>query len=174
MRPVTVRLTAAGFSPWIPLNWRRKNFEVALGVKLSSNANLTYSVQHTMDPLLLEETQEFSIARVATTATVTKTNHGVSVGDWVMVRDCGAPFDGEFSVAAITDQDNFTYTVANSGATAVARGKGWLKTARVFPHSTLAAKTASADGNYDFPPMACRLLISAFVAGYADLTVIST
>lgn len=34
-------------------------------------------------------------------------------------------------------------------------------TATWFPHPTLAALSASADGNYAFPPTACRLNVAA-------------
>jgi hypothetical protein len=34
-----------------------------------------------------------------------------------------------------------------------------------FPHSTLTAKTATADGNYAFPVVATRLLINSLTAG---------
>lgn len=169
MQPIQLRLSAAGFSDWIPLaRLLGSGFAVGLGVKMSSNGNLTYSVQHTMD-YLYNPTQP-PIARVTTTATVTWTNHGLSVNDWVYVWGAGAPLDGQFAVAAITDQNNFTYTVANSGATG--SGVAWVETARVFEHATLTAKTASADGNYEFPPSACRLAVTTYVAGYVDLTVI--
>lgn len=173
MRPVTVRKSAAGFTPWIPLNRLAPDFRVGLAVKLSSGANLTYSVQHTLDDLH-ESSNSFSLSRVGTAATVTKVNHGLSVGDWIQVINAGVPFDGEFSVATVPTADTFTYTVANTGATSVAHGVATIHTGRVFAHSVLAAKTASQDGNYEFPPWACRLNISAFTGGFADLTVLQT
>lgn len=173
MRPITVRKSAAGFTPWIPLDRLARDFQVGLAVKLSSGANLTYSVQHTLDDLH-ESTSSFSISRVAVTATVTKVNHGLSVGDWIQVINAGTPFDGEYSVATVPSVDTFTYTVANTGATSVAHGAATIHTGRVFSHSVLFTKTASQDGNYAFPPWACRLNISAFVGGFADLTVLQT
>lgn len=173
MRPVTVRKSAAGVSPWIPIDRLARDFQIGLAVKLSSGANLTYSVQHTLDDLH-EFTEEFSIARVAAVATVTRVNHGLSVGDWGQVRNAPAPFSKEFEVASVVDADNFTYAVDNSGATSAAHGTAQLHTGRVFPHSVLAAKVASQDGNYEFPPWACRLNVTAFVGGFADLTVLQT
>lgn len=38
-------------------------------------------------------------------------------------------------------------------------------------HATLVAKTANADGNYAYPPRACRLSVSAIVAAVVTLTV---
>ena len=171
MRPVSVRLSAAGFSPWVPLNRMSNSFGIGLGVKLSSGASLTYSVQHTFDQFV--KTQAFSGSRTTTTVTITQTNHGLSVGDWVNIYGAAAPFSGSFQVAAITDANNFTYTVANSGATAFAAGTAWLQTARVFNHETLVSQTASADGNYQFPPQACRLIITTYASGFADLAIIA-
>lgn len=175
MRPVTVRLTSATWSDWVTLDRLSKQFQVALGVKLSSGASLTYSVQHTFDPISSSD-QNFSIARVTTTGTVTRVGHGLSVGDWFQLDNVLAPFigtrGGQWAVASVVDADNFTFTVANSGATAVAQGVGWIHTARIFNHSTLVAQTASGDGNYAFPPIACRLINTAYVSGFDDLTVI--
>ena len=171
MRPATVRVSSATFSPWIPLNRMSSAFGVAIGVKLPATGSLTYSVQHTFDDIY-ERTQAFSISRTTTTATVTKTTHGLSVGDWLLVTGAGAPLDGEYLVASVTDADTFTYTVLNSGVTA-SPGTAWMQTARVFPHEDLAAKTASDDGNYAFPPRACRLRVTTYSSGFADMTVIA-
>lgn len=170
-RPSTVRLSSATFSDWIPLNRYVSSFGVGFGVKLSDGATLTYSVQHTFDDIY-ERYGDFSLTRSGTTATVVKTNHGLSVGDWSYQTACGAPFDGAYAVASVVDADTYTFTVLNSGATSKNPG-GWLQTARVFAHADIAGETASADGNYQFPPRACRLIVSAYTDGFADLTVIS-
>ena len=172
MRPVTVRLSAAGVSPWIPLDYIQTSFSVGLAVLLSTNGNLTYSVQHTSDELW-DRTEQFTGARVTTTMSITKTNHGLRVGDWFQIQgNAAAPFFGEYAVAAITSESIFTATVANSGLTTMPLSGAWLSTARVMPHATLAALTASANGNYAFPPRACRLAVTSYTAGYVDLTVI--
>lgn len=170
-RPSTVRLSAAGYSDWIPLNRYVSAFGVGFSVKLSSGASLTYTVQHTFDDIY-ERYGVFGLTRSTTTATAVKTNHGLSVGDWSYQTACGAPFDGQYAVASVVDADIYTFTVANSGLTSKNPG-GWLQTARVFAHADIAAETASADGNYQFPPRACRLYVSAYTSGFADLTVIS-
>jgi hypothetical protein len=41
-----------------------------------------------------------------------------------------------------------------------------------FPHSTLASKTASADGNYAFPVTAIRITVTAYTSGSVTFTVI--
>lgn len=167
MRPASVRLSSATFSDWIPLNRMSNSFGIGLGVKLSSNGNLTYSVQHTFDDIYADPI--CFLSRSGTSLTVKKTNHGLSANDWAKIEGSSI-WNGQYAVASVTDQNNFVVTVANSGATA---GLGRVKTARVFSHETLVSQTASADGNYQFPPRACRLIVSAYSAGYVDLNVIA-
>ena len=170
MRPQRVTLSAAGFSPWLNINRMPKgNFGVALGVKLSSGASLTYSVQHTSDPLY-EPSREWSASRTTTTGTITKTNHGLSVGDWTQM-DAAAPFNTAYAVASVVDANNYTITVPDSGVTSVAKGASNLWTARVAETNEMSAKTASADGNYAYPPTACRLSITSYTSGFATLDV---
>ena len=45
-------------------------------------------------------------------------------------------------------------------------------TATWFPHATLAAKTASSDGNYAYPVVATRLNVTAWTSGTATMTVV--
>lgn len=176
MRPVTQRLSAADFSPWVPLNRLSKGvFAVGLGVVISSGASLTYSVQQTMDNVY-DRTEEFSVARVTTTGTVTLTNHGLSVDDWVLFSGAAAPFNTAkgFAVASVVDANSFTVTVANSGITSIASGSGvYLHKARVQAHDTMAAETTSQTGNYAFPPFATRFIITTYASGFADFTIIS-
>lgn len=170
MRPISVRLSAAGVTPWIPLNRVAQNFKVGLAVILSSGASMTYSVQHTLDDITTKD-QAFSLTRVTTAATGKRTNHGMSVADWVCFEGVGAPFDGEFAVASITDANTFTYTVLDSGLTV--NSVGWMHLpGRVLLHETLVALTASADGNYNYPPVATRLKITTYGSGFADFLVI--
>jgi hypothetical protein len=50
-RPVRVTLSAISVSNPIPLNTYGVPFNVALGVKISSGASLTYSVTYTLDDI---------------------------------------------------------------------------------------------------------------------------
>lgn len=170
--PIVVRADAAEISDWIPLDRHPQVFTVGLGVKFSSGASATVSVQHTFDDLWREYT-DFSISRTTTVATVTQVNHGLSVGDWVMVKNAGAPLDGQFKVATVADADTFTYTVANSGATSGA-GNRRLQKARVFSHLTLAGITASSDGDYTAPVVACRLNCTTYSSGFVELNILQT
>ena len=64
-----------------------------------------------------------------------------------------------------------TYTVEHTfddvfAAGFTPAGATWL------PHSTLAAKSTSADGNYAYPPISCRLNVSAST-GSVTMTVVT-
>lgn len=171
MRPQSVTLSAAGFSSWLNIDRMPVgHFGVALGVQLSDGATLTYSVQHTMDQLYTP-TKEWSAARTTTTGTISLTDHGLVAGDWVEM-DAAAPFNQAYEVASVTDANTFVITVADAGATAVPRGWSNLWKARVKNTSGLTGLTADADGNYNFPPTACRLKITAWTDGKATLNVI--
>lgn len=172
MKPAVVLLGSAAFSRWIPLNWRAMSgiYAIGLGVKLTPSPTLTYTVQHTFDNPWASSI-DWSASRTTTTGTITKIAHGLSVDDWTQF-DATAPFNAAYSVASVVDADNFTVTVANSGATSVLWGSRQIHTAKVFNHADLAAKTASADGNYAFPARACRLILTAWTTGTAELTVV--
>lgn len=170
MRPVSVVLGAAGNSPWIPINYLQVPNNIGFAVTLSSGASLTYTVQHTFDDVSIDALRLVSISRTTTTATVTDPDHGLSVGDSIMIRDTGSSnLDGTYSVASVVDANTYTYTVANTGATA-ATGK--VKSFRVFNHEDVASKTDRQDGNYAFPVRAIRLNISTYASGKATLTIL--
>lgn len=168
MRPVRVRLGAAGYSAWIAMNRYPSSFTVALGLAFSSNKNLTANVQYALDPLV---EQPCSITRSTTTATLTLVNHGLSVDDSIIVSCAGAPLSGEYTVAGVTSQDVITYTVANSGVAAAVDAK--VIPLRVQLHPVLQTITADADSNFSAPPTVARLYVSSYTAGYVDLNVIS-
>lgn len=54
--------------------------------------------------------------RVTTVATVTMPNHGLLVGDSIVVTGA-APFAGTFTIASVINSDTFTYAVSNANAT---------------------------------------------------------
>lgn len=168
MRPVKVRMAAAGYSQWIPVNRLQSNFNVSIAVVVSSGGVLTYTVQHTFDDI--HAYSDRKITRSTTVATVNYTNHGLSVGDWAAVQGTGdSNLDGFQTVASVVDANNFTYTVSNTGATAAI---GQVSIARVFPNLTMAGVSTSQDGNYVNPIMACRLYVSAYTSGSAELLVL--
>lgn len=169
MRTQTVTQGAAGASAWMPLDTRKNPTSVSLAGTVTSGATLTYKVQHTFDPV--QNVQPCSITRVTTTATLTLADHGISsTSDSITVVGAGAPFDGTYAVAGITDANVITYTVANSGATSTGGGAG-VVVMRVFDHDTMTGKTANDDSNYAYPPTAVRLNVTAYTSGKATLTI---
>ena len=42
-----------------------------------------------------------------------------------------------------------------------------------FPHATLVAQTTNKDGNYAFPPIACRLNVTISSGGTCTMTVVT-
>ena len=172
----TIRQSANGFSNWIMLDYHITGFGVGLGTMPSSNSNITYNVEHTFDDITA--TQPCSVTRSGTTATLNSpVNHGLAVSDWISVQGTGSSnLDGQFAVAGVTDQNNITYTVANSGATASSGGCRY-GSARIFQHAYLTALVSlngsnRGNGNYTFPPFASRINITTYTAGYVDLNVI--
>lgn len=166
MRPIRVGpLSANGNSVWIPVNRLQPQFKVSVFGLPSSGAVLTWKVQHTPDDLSVDAERQVSIARAGTVATVTDTAHGLSVGDSIIVMGSGSTnLDGTYDVATVVDANSYTYTVANTGATASASGTR-AKYLRVFDHATLVGQTGRADGNYAFPVSAVRFVISGYASG---------
>jgi hypothetical protein len=168
MQSASVVQGAAGASKWVPVDYTKANFGVALGATISSGAGLTYKAQHTLDsPYNLVPC---SISRSTTTASLTLADHGLSVGDSLTVVGAGDPLDGTFAVAAVTDANIVTYTVANSGNAASDAGAR-VCTMRVLDHSTMTGKTTASDGNYAFPIKAVRVNVTLYTSGKVTLTV---
>lgn len=174
MYPIAQRLSAAGYTPWIPINRLQTSFNVSLGVILSSGAALTCGVEYTTDnPHSADNLiQQFVLTRTTTSLNIKWTAHGRSVGDWVKLwGNGGGQLDGEYQVATVVDANNFTVTVADSGPT-TGTGTGWLQSLRVFDHATLTGLTASASGAFTSPPIATRLKVTSYTSGTVDFTVI--
>jgi hypothetical protein len=162
-------LTAAGATPWISPS-RILAMGLGLGLTFSVDANMTVSVQHTMDVPITP--RPVSVTRVTTVATINDPQHGLAVGDNVIIAASDTTFGGSWDIASIVDGNNYTITVPNSGA---ANSTPTLQSFRVFPHSVLVGITGSpparSDGNYAYPIAACRLKATSYTAGNATLTV---
>lgn len=195
MRPVRVTLNAAGYSQWVPIDYIESWFGVGLGVALSEDGNLTYSVQFTFDDPRIDTSDSTSlvtISRTTTVATVTDSGplgigHGLTTGDSVLIKGSGsanldsavgaggvAPFgqgDIGLNVASTPSISTFTYAVANSGATADG-GNAHIARMRVFNHFTIATQTTRQNGSLNYPVKAVRLYVSLYTAGFADLTIL--
>jgi hypothetical protein len=148
MRPKTFILNTAatGSTPWHRTDDRQSPFNLGFSVDVQGTG--TYTVEHGFANF--NEVKMPGLTRTTTTATAKLPFHGLQVGDSLVVWGAGAPFDGTFPVAAVTDANNVTYTVANSGASTGDPDAKCI-TIRVFPHSSVATQTTSKDGNYAFP-----------------------
>lgn len=148
MRPKTFILNTAstGSTPWHRVDDKQSPFNLAFAVDVQGTG--TYTVQHGF--CNFNDRKSPKITRSTTTATLTLPNHGLQVGDSLVVGGAGAPLDGTYDIASVVDANNVTYTVANSGNTANNDG-AWCTPIRVYPHSSVAAQTTSKDGNYAFP-----------------------
>jgi hypothetical protein len=168
----SVTLSAAGDSAWIPTNpWLVHPGSVGLGLTFSSNANLTASAQYTYDDPM-QNARPVTYARAGTVLTITDNGHNLNVSDSVVVSsDSNSNFNGERDVASIVDQNNYTVTVPNSGAT---NGSAYLQSFRVFKHPTLGNQSGTPptriDGGLSYQVGAIRLQVSAYTAGSATLT----
>ena len=173
--PIKVTVAGgAGISPWIPLDYLQRPFNVALFVSLSATSDGTDTVEYTPDtPNSTKGNTVASLTRSGTVATLTMTQaHGLNVGDSVLTFNTGdANLDGTHQVASVTSPTALTYTVANTGLTAQA-GYAQAVLMRVFPHSFLAAQTARGAGNFAFPCWAVRLNVTAGTTGNVTLEVI--
>ncbi len=170
MRPIRVRLSAAGTTPWIQLDRNVAAFSVGIRVVLSSGASMTYSVQHTFDDI--HNMVPVSVTRSGTAATLKYTNHGLSVGDSVVVISAGTTnLEGTFPVASVVDANNVTYTVSNTGPTTDG-GNTLASLLRVSENIILTGVTTSGDTNYSAPVEAVRLKISTYVSGFADILIL--
>lgn len=170
MRPTKVTLSALGNSVWVPLDYIQAPFAVSLAAILSSGAVLTYSVQNSFDPV--NELRPISISRAGTVATVTDVNHGLSIGDGIVISGSGdANLDTQIAnVATVLTANTYTYTVANTGLTSSTSASA--ANMRQFPDANLFAQTARGEGNYAFPTRACRLVVSAYTSGVVELIIL--
>ena len=176
MYPITQRLSAAGYAPWVPINRLQTSFNTNVSAVLSSGAVLAYSIEYTLDnaqdPRNL--TQQFTLSRTTTVLTVTKTAHALSVGSSVKLwGNGGANLDGDFNVASVVDDNNFTVTVGNSGLTA-GNGVGWLQTLRVLPLTAPTTNSASSSFGLDHVIVAVRVRVNTWTSGTLDFQVIQS
>lgn len=171
---VQVAASSAIASAWVPTSYLQNPFSVSLFAAFESGGSGTYKVQHTPDDPQAQR-QVTSITRVGTTATVVDPGHGLSTGDNLQVFGSGdANLDttpGLGVDVTVADANTYTYTVANTGATA-AKLTTKVTTLRCFDHPIMAGLTAKADGNYAFPVQAVRARVTVAGAGNLDLTVI--
>jgi len=175
MKPL-YRQAAAGFGPAIPVDYRSVPFAVGVMGILSSNGSLTWGVQHTLDDPGPEGSLPISYSQTTTTITVTDrrvvsgvAGHGLSVADSVFLRGISGTPDGNYQIASVISQSQYTVT---SAVSQTAAGNGSANNFRWDTHVSLTGQTTRADGNYAFPVRAIRLNVSAYTAGYIDLIIL--
>lgn len=172
MKPIVLTLAAAGSTLWAPINQIQNSFGIGLGASVTSGANLTYSVQHTFDDPTPDRVHLVTVTRAGTVATVVDTDHRLSVNDNIVITGSGSTnLDGSFAVASVVDANTYTYTVANTGATAGSVNT-YCSSFRVYNHAVIVGQTGRIDGNYAFSIQAIRLTVTVFVSGKVDLTIL--
>lgn len=173
--PIKVTVSGgAGISPWIPLDYLQRPFNVSLFAILSNTSDANYTVEYTPDnPNSAKGNTVASLTRSTTVATLTMSSpHEAKVGDSVITVNTGDPnLDGVHQVASIVSATVLTYTVANTGLTAQA-GYAQAIICRVFPHAFMAAQTSRQSGNFAFPCWAVRLNVNTATTGDVTLEVI--
>jgi hypothetical protein len=170
-------LGATGAGPWIEIDYLEHGFGVGYYVSVQDSSTLTFKIQHAFfaNPGKTNVNPDYqspvSLTRSTTTATLTvPLAFAPKVGDCLIVEGAGAPFDGTFDIAGVTSSTVVTYTVLNSGASAMAVGAR-VRILHVEDDTVVTGKTASTSGNIAFPINAMRLNLTAYSAGAAILTV---
>jgi len=185
MRPViqVKDAGATGPSGWIQVDYMQRSFAIGFLCTLggSTAPAATYKVQNAFWSGNYDT--EVRITRSSTTATLTFkalytdpntqavwVNHGLSVGDSLIVNSAGAPFDGTYAVASVTDNRTVTYTVAGSGATV---SSPITTVARLFvsDHPIVTGVTGTTAGNYAYPINFIRTNITTFGSGSLTLSL---
>jgi hypothetical protein len=176
MKPI-YRQAVLGPGPAIPMDYRTVPFAVGVMGVPSSNATLTWAVQHTLDDPGPDGAFPVSYSQTTTVITVTDlrqlngvNGHGLSVGDSVYLAGVpGIPDSTELTVATVTSQSVYTLTAPLSQSAA---GNAVAHNFRWDTHVSLTGQTGRNDGNYAFPVRAIRLNITAYTAGYIDLMLL--
>lgn len=173
-------LGSAGSSPWIIPGPMMISPGLGLALTFSANANLTASVQHTLDDPQ-QNPRAVTLTRVGVNLTVNDPGHNLNANDNIILSnpakdanniwDGGQPVGTSYDIASITDANNYVLTVANAGSVV---GTGFVQSFRVFNHATLNAiagvPPARADGYYAFQIGATRLKCTVWAAGTVTLT----
>lgn len=182
MRPQYVSLNAVGNTPWVPVSHLQWAFGVGIAVTFSTGAALTYTVQHTYDPIDDSQLRDISASQTTTVITVTgdlgppgssppglSLGHGLIVGDDYIIRGT-VGMDGEYTVATVPSATSVTLTDPVSQSIAAQAGKA--KSYRIFNNATLAAQTARGSTNYTTPVTAVRLNVSLYTSGVVTMAVV--
>lgn len=185
-------LNAAGFSPWVPLNYLQLNFNVGLYVLPSAAATgASFSVQYTPDDQSNGSPSQRPVNYTQAANTVTITDgtyqsnpgsqealpHGLTTGDSVTLTETGVSVPGGFTnfdgtyTATVTSPT--VYTVAVTPSQTVANGTAKVIRERIFTTTGIpAASAARIATNLTQPCAAVRLAVAALTTGTLEFIVI--
>jgi hypothetical protein len=181
MRPVIQENGATGPSDWIMVNYLQRSFNIGYNCTVggATAPSMTYSLEGGYWSGNYDT--EVHITRSTTTATLkfnaingpngsAWVNHGLAVGDSLIINSAGAPLDGTYRVASVTDSRTVTYTVANSGVTVSTPG---TFVTRIFVRTGLAGVTGvtgATAGSITTPINFLRSNIATFGSGALTLS----
>lgn len=190
--PVTVTLTAAGSTNWVPVDQVNAPFSLSLQVIPSSNFSGTaITVQHTYDSLGLDGQRGVTFSQTATTVTITDTGvatgqtgpggttgHGMASGDSVILLNTAqqalaagkVSIDGQYTVT-VTSATQYTITVTPSQTFV---GSALANNLRVQQNPTITGTgvTVRTDAQYQYPVRAIRLSAATLTAGSVDMVAV--
>jgi hypothetical protein len=176
----------AGYTPWVPVAYDAKTFNVALAVLPSTTASGTLvSAQYTLDDQSYAGVGDHQVLWSQSTTTVTITDsgwtsggntsvgHGLVTGDSINIRGTGGvsatSFDGQYQVT-VTNETVYTITVTPSQT---ASGYANVIGARIFTTTGIPASTAVRTAtNLTVPCAAVRMAVAALTTGEVDFIVI--
>lgn len=162
MRPTQVSLSAAGYSPWIQLDYFQTPFCASVAAICSGTVNLTYNGQYTIDDTFADPGpgsggvgwyRPVQISQTTTVITVTDAGppgnggtHGLSAGDYVrLVGTAGftaggvaGNVDGDYNVASVTNATTYTLTSGTSQSFTGGPGSR-ASSARIWTFSGMSA-----------------------------------
>jgi hypothetical protein len=150
MKSKTFSLSAPGNTPWWMADTKTTPYSVAVQVDCAGGGTYSYKLQHGYSTDY-DSVQTDGLTRAAGVATlVFPSNHGLSVGDSVVVNgslgqgNTGSTMDGTFDVASVVNLTTITYAVTNSGPTTVFPGCVRVKKIHTIDNTTIPAATAAS------------------------------
>ncbi len=181
MREVQMIRGATGPTGWCMVNYMQSNFNIGYRCTIggATSPSLTFSLEGAdwsgnYDTII-------RLTRSTTTATLvfnaaedwsgnTWVNHGLAVGDSLLIGGPDAPFAGTYAVASVVDSRTVTFTVANSGALVAGPG---TYVARLFVIQGLNGVTGTSgatSGSITTPINFIRSNVTAFTSGALTLS----
>jgi len=176
MKAKTFTLNAPGATPWWMTETKTTPFSVGVQVDCAGGGTYSYKLQYGFSTDY-DVVQTDLLTRAAGVATlVFPSNHGLSVGDSVVVwgsanNNAGSTMDGTFDVASVVDLKTITFAVTNSGPTTVPSGQVRVKKIHCFDDTTFPAATAASKaGSVSIPANFMRIVAVTVTTGTLNVT----